>query len=495
MSTIIVQAPTSRLRLGRARVEITPPVGIYHRLWGAARHDRATGVHRTLFADVLALAPIQEQSQAPAASTTPALVRAFLDLAGLVQSQHETMVRALAKGAGVLPEQVVLTYSHTHSSGWFVPDRIPFPGGELILPYLEMLEERLRDAGRQAADTLRHAGETVITYATGHSGMGANRDFQDDANGIFACGYNPDAPAGLVDNSVVVARFANPAGTLSGSLVHYACHPTTLAWENSLISPDFAGALRETVERETGAPCIFAQGACGDVGPKRGFTGDTEIADRNGREVAYSALAALTSMGPPGTDFSYSGPVISGATLGIWDDAAQGAVVDRAEETAYFSGGLFSVDLPLKPRPDRAAVAAELADWVAKQRAANEQGNMGEARDYGAHAERARRWLARLDDFPDGETFPLQCAAYRLGDAIWAACGGEPYNALQAELRRRFPERTIVISPLLGDLQVAYLLRRDAYGTGRYQEEPSILAPGCLEQLIDAFATRIAALG
>ncbi len=57
-STTIVPSPTSRLRVGHARADITPPVGIYHRLWGAARHDRATGVHRPLLADVLAFATV-----------------------------------------------------------------------------------------------------------------------------------------------------------------------------------------------------------------------------------------------------------------------------------------------------------------------------------------------------------------------------------------------------------------------------------------------------
>ena len=48
MSTRTVRTPTSILRLGYARADVTPPVGIYHRMWGAARHDRASGVHRPL---------------------------------------------------------------------------------------------------------------------------------------------------------------------------------------------------------------------------------------------------------------------------------------------------------------------------------------------------------------------------------------------------------------------------------------------------------------
>ena len=64
----------------------------------------------------------------------------------------------------------------------------------------------------------------------------------------------------------------------------------------------------------------------------------------------------------------------------------------------------------------------------------------------------------------------------------------------QTELRSRFPEHPILISPLAGEFQAAYLLPSDRYGKGLYQEEPSILAQGCLEILIEAVAERIEAL-
>src|SRR6478735_9169218 len=107
MSTTAVSAPTSSLRVGHARADITPPVGIYHRMWGAARHDRATGVHRPLVADVLVLAPL---APAPAARL---LVRAHLDLVGLPQVRHEALRRALAAGAGAALEDAVVAYSHS----------------------------------------------------------------------------------------------------------------------------------------------------------------------------------------------------------------------------------------------------------------------------------------------------------------------------------------------------------------------------------------------
>jgi hypothetical protein len=81
-----------------------------------------------------------------------------------------------------------------------------------------------------------------------------------------------------------------------------------------------------------------------------------------------------------------------------------------------------------------------------------------------------------------------------LGDAFWITTGGEPYSVLQSELRRRFPAYPLLVTPLAGDFQVAYLLPSDRYGKGLYQEEPSILAPGCLEILLEAIAERIQAL-
>ncbi|HEX5415571.1 MAG TPA: hypothetical protein VFZ25_07885, partial [Chloroflexota bacterium] len=373
---------------------------------------------------------------------------------------------------------------HTHSGGVFWPDRVPLPGGELIPAYLEELAEKLSGAAREAVSNL---APVTISYARGTCALAANRDYWDDQAALYACGYNPDAPA---DDTVVVARVtADSTEQILATLVNYACHPTTLAWKNTLISPDYVGALREDVERITGAPCIFAQGACGDLGPRRGYGGDPSGADRNGHQLAGAALSALASLGQPGTDFGYVGPVISGATLGDWQDVPQTA--ERVQETTRVAGGSYVVELPLKAIPSRDELNRELAEWESRQRAADEQGDRGAARDYGARAERARRWLGRIDDVPAGSTYPFEFSVWRLGDAVWVTAEGEPYNLLQTELRRRFPELTILVSPLSGGGAALYLLPLDRYGKGLYQEEPSLLGPGCLEEVIDAISERV----
>jgi hypothetical protein len=477
MVTTRVSTQYSRVRVGLGRADITPPVGIYHRLWGAARHDRAAGVHRPLIADALAIGSVIGKA--------PLFVRIQTDLAGLDQRQNDVLAKAIADEVGVPADAVIIAHSHSHSSGWFTPDRKPLPGGELIEPYLVDLRLRLVSAARQAVAAMRTA---TITYAIGRSAMAGSRDYRDEKNGIMACGYNPDAD---VANTLVVASISvddMPVGTI----VQYGCHPTTLAWENQLISPDYIGAVRETVERNTRVPCVFLVSPCGDLGPRYGFVGDTAVGDRNGRQVAFDSLALLESMPPPLTEYVYAGPVVSGATLGIWrHEPVDDDGLVKAEEVG---GGVFEIGLPLKPRPSPEDLQRELAHYEVAQRAADVRRDVVAARDHGARAERARRWLRRLEDIPGDDTFATRFWVHKLGGAFWVACPSEPYSWLYEELRRRFPDWAVLCSPLAAGLQAAYLMPSDRFGLGLYQEEPSSYAPGALEMLTDAIAGRMTEL-
>jgi hypothetical protein len=458
----------AHVRLGHARFDATPPDGIYNRLWGAARHDRATGVHRQLAADLFAVGGVND--------TKPLFLRLELDLCCLMQAWVDELRDAIAAAANVRRADVHVTFSHTHAAGWlFDPAKHGLPGGDLVVPYIRELVVNATQSAREAVAAMQ---EVWIAHGVGRCSLAANRDYWDDARGNHATGFNPDAAA---DDTVTVARATDDEGRTVATFVHYACHPTTLAWENSLISPDYVGAMRELVEDSTGAPCVFLQGACGELGPRVGFVGDTATADRNGRQLGHAALAVLESLDPPALELAYQGPIVSGATLANWrhEPISQ----ERRTRAEVATGRAHTVDLPLKPKPDRATLEAELARWVASEQP-----------DAHAMAERTRRWLARLDDLPTGPTLPFPFAVYRLGETLWITTAAEPYNTIQQVLRARFPTWTILLSPLAGDVQIAYLLPGDRYGKGLYQEEPSILAPGCLEQLTEAIAEQITRL-
>ena len=206
--------------------------------------------------------------------------------------------------------------------------------------------------------------------------------------------------------------------------------------------------------------------------------------------IGYAALSAMASLGPAGTDFDYTGPVVSGATVGTWKHTPHAG--DRESVTAVFDRQIGQIDLPLKAGLDRAQLETDLAHWLAARDAADAEGDAIKARDCSARAERARRWIARLADIPDGPDYPFGFSVTRLGDAIWIATGGEPFSLLQRALRERYPDFAVMVSPLNGNMPVAYLLEKDCYGKGLYQEEPSSLAPGCLEKLIEAVSGQMA---
>src|SRR5205085_7849062 len=46
---------------------------------------------------------------------------------------------------------------------------------------------------------------------------------------------------------------------------NFAAHPTMLPWQERKFSADYPGAMAALVEKETGAPCLFLQGAAGDM--------------------------------------------------------------------------------------------------------------------------------------------------------------------------------------------------------------------------------------
>jgi hypothetical protein len=472
-----VDVPQTRCRAGAARGDVTPPVGIYHRMWGAATHERATGAHRPLLADVLWLEPLA--GDRAGGQFVVALDHCILDGAEVGR-----MTAALCSASGVAPAQVQVTTSHTHAAGLMLRGRATLPGGELIGPYLYSVAERLAELAPRA---MRDARPATILYGKGRCDLAAHRDAWDERTGQFVCGLNPAGPA---DDTVLVVRIAADDGGIVADVVNYACHPTTLAWDNTAISPDYVGALRETVERHSGAPCLFLQGASGDLGPREGFVGDAAVADRNGRQLAFAALAALESLPPPGTRYVYQGPTISGAVIGTWRHEPLERRV--RESQARWQCQRWTLDLPYRADlPTAEEVRARQAHWQAEEARAQQVGDLAAARDCRARVEQATRWLARLGELPPGAAFPLPITLWRLGDAVWLFVPGEHYQSLQTSLRARFPGRPIIVVTLTGGWLPGYLPTAATYGKGIYQESIALVASGCAEAVVQDVASRI----
>jgi hypothetical protein len=472
----VVETPQTRCRAAIARCDITPPIGCYHRMWGAATHDRSTGVHKPLLATLLWLEP-------PQGDASQALLIVALDHCLLDSYDISRLQLGAARAADVAPAQAVITFSHTHAAGFLSRSRHEYAGGDLIPPYLSELDDKVKNLAGRIRDAVVPA---TIVYGTGRSRLAAHRDFYDSKGARFVCGLNPAGPA---DDTLLIGKISAGRGQLLATVVNYACHPTTLAWENTLVSPDYVGALRETVEQHTHAPCLFLQGASGDLGPRHGFVGDTAVADSNGRQLAFAALAAVEALPPSGTQFVYSGRVESGATLGVWRHEP----VSAASRSGHGLWEFAQVEIPLEYRPElpsKEATEAELERWQNEGHRADAAGDREQAAASHAHIERMTRQLWKLTELPGGR-FLLVATVARMGNAVWVFVPGEHYQVLQTELRARFPNCPLLVTTVSNGWQPGYIPTSDTYGRGIYQEQIAVVAKGSAEQVIAAVAAEI----
>jgi hypothetical protein len=452
--------PTSRQhssftgRIGIARADVTPPVGIYARNWGAATHDRAESIHHPLTLTALTLST-------SSGGDPLVLVEADLGWWRPLELYRQFQSRLLEE-LSLDASRFIFALAHTHATAPLMDPDPSLPGSDLLKPWLEKIYQSTVSSIRQA---LASSFEATLDWHTGRCGLAAVRDLPDpDASkDRMLCGYNPDRQA---DDTLTLGRVTDVSGALRATLVNYACHPTTLAWENRSISPDYIGAMRQTMQRSTGAEALFLLGASGDLAPRHQYVGDVEVADRHGRQLGYAALATLSDMEPAGSELYFDRTVESGAPLAVWRHRSrESSTALRAVET--------TAELDLKDWPS--------ADELEQQRIAC---------DDRALEERLRRRRDIRRSLGDGETFSVPVHAWRIGDAILVGCCCEPYSHLQQELRRRFPDRTIVCLNLANG-SIGYLPPADLYDVDVYPVWQTPFDRGGLERMIDAMTAAI----
>jgi hypothetical protein len=441
-------------RIGLARADITPPVGIYARSWGAATHDMAESIHRPLTLSAMTLST--EQGSDP-------LVLVDADLGWWRPLDRFLQFRdRLLDELSLDVSQLIFAVAHTHAAAPLMAPDPALPGSELLVPWQEEVYRATVQTIRSALDNT-FAG--TLDWHAGHCNLASNRDLRDpdESKQRYLCGYNPAKEA---DDTLLVGRVSDHEGTLRGVLVNYACHPTTLAWDNRAISPDYVGAMRATIEESTGAPGMFLLGACGELSPRYQYVGDAEVADRHGRQLAHAALATLYDMEPAGTQLCYEGAVESGAPLAVWRHQSR-------EVSSELRTIVRTAELDLKGWPT--------ADELEQQRIAC---------DDRALEERLRRKRDIRRTLGDGQTFSVPIYAWRLGEAVLVGCCCEAYSELQTELRRRFPQRTVVCMNLINGT-LGYLPPADLYDTDIYQVWQTPFERGGLERVIDTMAEAI----
>jgi neutral ceramidase len=247
------------LQAGAARVDITPPTG--YAMWGyAARKDQPSlGVRDPLRARALVLAVGDKR-----------LALVSLDLGRAPARASMAAIRARVKPAGI--DHIFLVASHTHHGPVLELDNWPSAKDS----YVRQLEQKLGDVILDAAKALKPAR---LGVASKQVALNRNRHSKRE-----------DKP---VDRELLVLRVEDAAGTAIAHAVNFAAHATMRDIKERKFSADYPGVLADLVEKETGAPCLFLQGAAGDLSANPSGKGG---ADKFGQELGREALTLARSI-------------------------------------------------------------------------------------------------------------------------------------------------------------------------------------------------------
>ncbi len=233
-----------KIRAGVARVNITPAVGV--ELVGFAGRGPSIGVGDELYATALVVDDGRE---------TAAIFH--LDLIGIDATWTQMAAELIGKRGRLPAENVVLCSTHTH----YGPTVRAYDDDPNVSPeaaFMAELKFKLAGAVQEARSRM---GPVVASVGRGTSDIGINRrEMLDD--GTVILGRNPQ---GTIDREVIVVRLNRPSGEPLACLLNFATHPVSQTGHGRLISADFPGYARETIEAVTGTTCMFIQGASGNI--------------------------------------------------------------------------------------------------------------------------------------------------------------------------------------------------------------------------------------
>lgn len=446
--TPAIHHPAFQGRIGIARREITPPVGIYSRMWGSAQHDLAEDIHRPLTATMLTIQPF--------GGGRPFFL-CSLDLGWWRSPEDEQWFRVpILKALSIDESQLLIHLSHTHAGPSISLQARNKPGGDKIEPYLLAVRQAVIDAARQA---LASAASSTLDWNVGRCNLACIRDQPNpDGKGVIV-GYAPQAAA---DDTLLIGRVTDESGRIRATLVNYACHPTTLAWANRALSPDYVGAMREVVEQATqNAPCVFINGAAGDLAPRQQYTDNLEVADQNGLQLGYAVLATLANMLPPCKSLRYHGIERSTAALGCW------RLFDEPVDHSW-AGALIKLNLPLQrshTEDESIRQLASLGDRVAVE-----------------CLERVNHMWGGLQD---AQHAAVPIWLWRLGNTLVVGLPFEMHSPFQIALRQRLPNHAVIVANLVNGSN-GYLPPKEDFEKHTYQCSKSLFDVGAHETVTSA---------
>lgn len=453
---------TPTLLAGTGRTIITPPLTAPHASWGAQTHVLPEGIDQDLIATLLVVTDGTETA-------------AFCELEIVVISRAESdaIRAAVAAELGIAPAQVRASVSHNHAgpppSAWAWTTE----GQDALDAYYALLPSLVAGAARAAKLDLRPA---LLGWGRGESHVAVNRR-ETAPNGRTVTGVNPGGP---IDPEVLVVRLDDRAGDPIAAVVGYTMHPTFLGPTNRLISPDWPGHMRRTFERITGATCLFAQGATGDIGPgPEGFSDDLAAVRALGAQVGCEAARVWLGLDLPPVRHEHDRIWESGAPLGKW----RAVPLDPPPITVRTRSLI--IDLPLGaqvPIDEARAHADHAQSTLASLKAANALETEIEAATF--VAKRAFMTRSRSEAYAGHTTTPVALHLLQIGPVVFAGVEGEPFSATGKQVKAASPFPATWFGGYTGGW-AGYVPTPEEFPRGGYEVEISPFAETAAGALAD----------
>ncbi len=290
------QGEEASWKAGIAKAVITPEKGVWLAGYGTKRPPE--GKLHDLWMKALALEDPRGQR----------VVLVTSDFQGIPKEMSDRVFEQLQKQFKLERQQVMITFSHNHCGprlGSDLVDYYPIEAEQvkLVDEYTALMEANLVQMVGKAIGGLAPAN---LQTGQGHTTFAVNRRNNPEAK-VPVMLARGEALKGPVDHTVPVMTVTRPDKSLVAILFGYACHPTTLNFNQWC--GDYPGFAQLALEKKhPGAAALFVNTCGGDQNPlpRR----KVELCEKYGQMLADAVEEALKKplkSVPPGlqTAFAY----------------------------------------------------------------------------------------------------------------------------------------------------------------------------------------------
>jgi len=257
------------MKVGYAQDIITPSLDKPVWLAGFENNRRAETIHDDLYVRALA---IQDEEST--------LVLVALDLLGFFRQDVLDVIRRVQTSEFLKNSEVSVLIASVHPHHG--PDTMGLWGPDdktsgVDADYMSGLKEKISATILTSLSSLKPA--SVSTTSVHVPGLAKNA-------------RNPE----IVDDELTLAQFLNTENRPLVTLFNFPCHPEVLFDHNHHITADYVGYLRDEVEKQTGAPCIFFAGGLGGMMTPDVKNHSFEEAEFMGKKLAEEGVKALSQV-------------------------------------------------------------------------------------------------------------------------------------------------------------------------------------------------------